>query len=84
MNRISFQSFSRQRRGILSRISVLGFVLAIVSPFGLSGCGDDKGGMTQVENPEDPAVKAKDSMDAYKKANFKGNKPVPKADGSGR
>jgi hypothetical protein len=32
----------------------------------ISGCGDDKSKITQVENAPNPADKAKDSMDFYK------------------
>jgi len=37
----------------------------------LSGCGDDKSQMTMVEQQDDPAKIAKDSMDFYKGSHLK-------------
>jgi hypothetical protein len=78
----SYQTDRPSRRVVLlSGISLLGFGLAVTSPFLFSGCGDEKGaGM--VENPENPADKAKDSMGYYRQQNLKGGKA--KTAGSGR
>jgi hypothetical protein len=52
-----------RRRFLVSGISLAGFVSAVGL---ISGCGDDKSQMTQVENAPDPAELAKDSMNFYK------------------
>jgi hypothetical protein len=38
----------------------------------MSGCGDEKGQMTKVENPSDPAKEAQDSMKYYQQTKNKG------------
>jgi hypothetical protein len=58
---------------LISGISLLSFGMALASPFLFSGCGDEKGA-GRVENPEDPAQKAKDSMSFYRQQNLKGGK----------
>ncbi len=71
----SYPTDRPSRRVILiSGISLLGFGMTLASPFLLSGCGDDKSQTGQVENPDDPAQKAKDSMNYYKESNLKGGK----------
>jgi hypothetical protein len=79
----SYQTDRPSRRAVLtSGISLLGFGMALAPPFLFSGCGDEKGaGM--VENPEDPAQKAKDSMSYYRQQNLKDGKPKKSA-ASGR
>jgi hypothetical protein len=78
----SYQTDRPSRRAVLiSGISLLGFGMAVASPFLFSGCGEDKGaGM--VEHPENPADKAKDSMSYYRQQNLKGGKA--KSAGPGR
>ncbi len=57
----------------------LSFFGAALSLSAFTGCGDDKGEMTQVENAPDPAKLAKDSMDNYKQQHLgKGGKPKEK------
>ncbi len=51
------------RRSFISGISLLGFGLSLGL---IGGCDDGKGTMTQLENQENPADKAKDSMNFYK------------------
>ena len=68
MNR-SDQTDRPSRRVILiSGVSLLGFGMALASPLLLSGCGDDKAQLGNVEKGEDPAVQAKASMDYYKQS----------------
>ncbi|MGP0063925.1 MAG: hypothetical protein ACLQGP_10060 [Isosphaeraceae bacterium] len=58
-------------RFFVSGISLLGFGLSLGSIGLISGCDDGKSTMTQVENPENPAEKAKDSMNFYKTEKMK-------------
>ena len=55
-------------RRFVSGTTVLGFGLALASVGAISGCSDSDKSAGQVENPVDPAQKAKDSMDFYKKS----------------
>jgi hypothetical protein len=55
-----------RRRFLVSGISLTGFVSAVGAVSLISGCGDDKSQMVQVENAPNPAEVAKDSMDFYK------------------
>jgi hypothetical protein len=56
----------RRRRLPISTSCLLGFALTLSSASLLSGCGDDKSEMKMVEQKDDPAVIAKDSMNFYK------------------
>jgi hypothetical protein len=60
-----------RRRSFVSGLSLVAFGLSIGSVGLIAGCGDEKGNMTQVENPENPADKAKDSMNFYKNDQMK-------------
>jgi hypothetical protein len=53
-------------RSFVSCVSLLGFGLSLVSVGLIAGCDDGKGNMTQIENAENPADKAKDSMNFYR------------------
>jgi hypothetical protein len=53
-------------RTFVSGISLLGFGLSLGSVGLVGGCDDGKSTMTQIENPENPAEKSKDSMNFYK------------------
>jgi hypothetical protein len=78
----SYQTDRPSRRVVLSSgFSLLGFGIALGSPFLFSGCSDEKGA-GRVENPENPAEKAKDSMSYYRQQNLKGGKA--KSAGTGR
>jgi hypothetical protein len=70
----------RQSRRVflISGISLLGSGMALATPVLLSGCGDDKGTMGMVENPDDPTKKAKDSMNYYQQSKLKGGAPKQK------
>ena len=61
----------RGARSFVSGISLLGFGLSLGSVALISGCDDGKSNMTQVENTESPAEKAKDSMNFYKTEKLK-------------
>jgi len=65
-------SFERCWRFSVSMSFLLGFALTMGSASLLSGCGDDKSQMKMIEQKDDPATIAKDSMDAYKNAHLKG------------
>ncbi len=56
-----------RRRFLCSGMSLVGFGLALSAPSLLSGCGDDKGSVTQIESPVDPTKTpgGMDSMKAY-------------------
>jgi hypothetical protein len=70
MNESSLARSSR-RRVLGSGLSLLGLVPVLGAASLLSGCGDNKGDMTPVENPVSPAEKGKDSMNFYKDASKK-------------
>jgi hypothetical protein len=53
-------------RTFVSGISLLGFGLSLGSVGLVGGCDDGKSKMTQIEETEAPADKAKDSMNFYK------------------
>jgi hypothetical protein len=61
-----------RRRFSISMFTLLGSLLAMGSASLFSGCGTDKGEMKTVEQQDDPAKIAKDSMDFYKGAHPKG------------
>jgi hypothetical protein len=50
----------------VSMTTLLSFVLTLGFASLLSGCGNDKGQMSTVEQQDDPAKIAKDSMNFYK------------------
>ena len=58
-------------RPFVSGISLLGFGLSLGSIGLIGGCDGGKSTMTQVENAENPAEKAKDSMNFYKTEKMK-------------
>jgi hypothetical protein len=57
-----------RRQFLVSSLSLSGFALTLGSVSLSSGCGDDKGQMTPVENATDPAKTSSgmDSMNFYK------------------
>ncbi len=63
--------FDGRRRFCISISCLLGSMLTMGSASLLCGCGNDKGQMTMVEQQDDPAKIAKDSMDFYKNAHLK-------------
>jgi hypothetical protein len=67
-----------RRAFLMSGISLLGSGMVLATPALLSGCGDDKGTIGMVENPEDPTKKAKDSMNYYQQSKLKGAAPKHK------
>jgi hypothetical protein len=71
----SYRTDRPSRRVVLiSGTFLLSFGMTLASPLLLSGCGDDKVQMGNVEKSDDPKEKAKDSMDYYKQQNLKGGK----------
>ncbi len=68
-----------RRRFLRSGMSLVGFGLALIAPSLLGGCGDDKGGVTQIEAPVDVTKTpgGMDSMKAYQseKKEHKGGTP---------
>jgi hypothetical protein len=58
-------------RHFISVISLLGFGLSLCSVGLIVGCDDGKSGTIQIEKAEDPAQKAKDSMDYYRNNKMK-------------
>ena len=70
---IRVQLVGRAGDFLVSGISLSAFAGAVSL---ISGCGDDKSQMTQVENAPDPAELAKDSMNFYKTT--KGAQPKKK------
>lgn len=68
MNRSDQTDRPSRRVVLISGISLLGFGMALASPLLLSGCGDDKVKIGNVEKGDDPAVQAKDSMDFYRQS----------------
>jgi hypothetical protein len=66
-------SFSKRRwRLSVSMSYLLGFVLTMGSASVISGCGDDSSQTKMSTQKDEPAVIAKDSMDAYKNSHLKG------------
>ncbi len=65
MNESSATRWSRHRV-LGSGLSLFGLVPVLGATSLLSGCGDDKGDMTPVENAPNVAEKGKDSMNFYK------------------
>jgi len=53
-------------------LSLIGFALPMGSASLLSGCGEDKSTMKMIEQKDDPATIAKDSMDFYRNTHLKG------------
>jgi hypothetical protein len=53
-------------RLFVSSTTVLSFGLALTSASLITGCGDSDKSAGQVDNPVDPAEKAKDSMQHFK------------------
>jgi len=64
--------FDGRRRFSISASCLLGFAVNIGSASLLSGCGNDQSQMKMIEQKDDPAKIAKDSMDYYKNAHLKG------------
>jgi hypothetical protein len=62
-------------RSAISVSCVLGFVLTLGSVTLLSGCDNGKSEMKMIEQKDDPAAIAKDSMNFYKGAHTKGGAP---------
>jgi hypothetical protein len=56
---------SSRRRFLGSGMSLVGFGLVLSSASLLGGCGDDKGNVTQIEDPVD-ATKTQGGMDSMK------------------
>ncbi len=61
----------RRWRFSIALVSLVGFLFTTGSASLLSGCGDDKGQMSTVEQKDNPADIAKDSMNFYKGAHPK-------------
>lgn len=64
--------FDGRGRLPISASCLLGFGLTLGSASLLSGCDDGKSQMKMIEQKDDPAVIAKDSMNFYKDAHLKG------------
>jgi hypothetical protein len=62
-------------RSSVSASCLLGFALTLGSISLLSGCDSGKSEMKMIEQKDNPAEIAKDSMNFYKGANIKGGVP---------
>ena len=60
-----------QCRFFVSGLYLFSFGLSLGAVGLISGCDDDKGRITQIEKTDDPAEKAKDSMNYYMQNNSK-------------
>ncbi len=65
-------------RCFVSGTTILSFGLALGSAGLITGCGDSDKSAGEIEKPVDPAQKAKDSMDYYKKNSMTKAKQSPR------